>query len=83
MIDLVSVSLIPFFLNPQAFPFRFAFAQLVLSLPIVLVGYQFYRIGFKNLFKGSPNMDSLIALGTAAAYGYSVFSFYKIAVGGV
>ncbi len=81
MIDLVDEALIPSFLSPNTFPFRFALVQLVLSLPIVLVGYQFYKIGFKNLFKGSPNMDSLIALGTAAAYLYSDFSFYKIAVG--
>ena len=45
------------------------------------IGYKFYLVGFKNLIKLSPNMDSLIAVGTSAAFIYSVFGMYKIYVG--
>lgn len=45
----------------------FALAQLLLVLPIVLVNFKYYRTGFSSLFKGSPNMDTLIALGSGAA----------------
>ena len=47
----------------------------------MVVGYKFYFIGYKNLLKLSPNMDSLIAVGTTAAFLYSLFGMYKIATG--
>lgn len=48
--------------------------QLFLSVPVVLAGFSFYKVGFPALFKGHPNMDSLVAVGTAAAFLYSLIS---------
>tara|TARA_B100000508_G_scaffold36168_3_gene28003 strand:+ start:895 stop:3441 length:2547 start_codon:yes stop_codon:yes gene_type:complete len=81
MSELISESLIPGFLNPSEFPLRFAFTQLILSVPIVIAGYKFYTVGFYNLWKRTPNMDSLIGLGTAAAYLYGLYAVYAI-IGG-
>jgi len=59
----------------------FAFTQLLLALPVMIVNKKYYSVGFKTLFKGSPNMDSLIAIGTTAAVAYGVFAIYKIGYG--
>jgi Cu+-exporting ATPase len=59
----------------------FAFTQLILTIPIVYVNRKYYQIGFKTLFHGSPNMDSLIAIGSAAAVIYGVFAIYQIGYG--
>lgn len=59
----------------------FAFTQLLLTLPIVYVNRKYFQIGFKTLLHGSPNMDSLIAIGSAAAILYGVFAIYKIGYG--
>ncbi len=55
-----------------------AIIQLILAIPVMAFGYNFYVNGFKHLFKLSPNMDSLVAIGTSAAFIYSV---YALAVG--
>ena len=81
MSHMINNALIPNFLNPEFFPIRFAFIQIIFSIPIVFSGYKFYTIGFKNLVRGSPNMDSLIALGTSAAYSYGIYATYKILTG--
>jgi len=52
--------------------------QIILSVPVLIAGYKFYTVGFRNLFKGSPNMDSLIGLGTGAAYLYGIYAVYMI-----
>ena len=59
----------------------FSFTQFLLALPIVFINIKYYKVGFKTLYKGSPNMDSLIAIGTSAAMNYGVFSIYKIGYG--
>lgn len=59
----------------------FAFTQFLLALPVMIINKKYYIVGFKTLFKGSPNMDSLIAIGTTAAIGYGVFAIYKIGYG--
>lgn len=69
---------LPDIINPHHNPLNFAIAQLVLTIPIVIAGYRFYTVGFKSLFKGSPNMDSLIALGTSAAVIYGIYAVYMI-----
>jgi heavy metal translocating P-type ATPase len=56
----------------------FAFTQLLLCLPIVFVNIKYFRVGFGTLFRGAPNMDSLIAIGSAAALLYGVYAIYKI-----
>jgi len=83
MAEMISESLIPGFLTPAEFPLRFALVQLALSVPVVIAGYRFYTVGFRNLFKLTPNMDSLIALGTGAAYLYGIYAIYAIALGDV
>ncbi|WP_192987270.1 heavy metal translocating P-type ATPase [Carnobacterium mobile] len=62
---------IPEFLNPAVNPGAFAIAQLILTIPVIFLGKKFFTVGFKALFKGHPNMDSLVALGTSAAFIYS------------
>ena len=48
--------------------------QLILVIPVIICGFRFYTSGFKSLFRGSPNMDTLIAVGTIAALSYSIYS---------
>ena len=60
---------------------REAFTQLLLTLPIAYVNRKYYQVGFKTLFKGAPNMDSLIAIGSAAAMIYGVVAIYMIGWG--
>ncbi|GAB6392466.1 MAG: copper-exporting ATPase [Treponematales bacterium] len=71
----------PPFLSPMRFPLRYGLAELALVLPIIAVGYRFYTAGFKNLLHLSPNMDSLIAIGTSAAALYSGYNLLQIARG--
>ncbi len=59
----------------------FAFTQLLLVLPVAFVNSKYYTVGFKTLLKGSPNMDSLIAIGSAAALIYGIYAIYKIGYG--
>ncbi|WP_041223545.1 heavy metal translocating P-type ATPase [Deferribacter desulfuricans] len=72
---------LPDFINPQKHPFNFALAQALLVIPIIIAGYKFYTIGFKNLFKLSPNMDSLIAIGTSSAIVYGLYGVIAIFFG--
>lgn len=72
---------IPRFMDPMTEPLNFAIAQFVLLAPITVVGRHFYSRGFKTLFTGHPNMDSLIAVGTSAAILYGIVATYKIAIG--
>jgi len=69
---------LPMFLDSHHNPLNFAIAQLILTIPIILVGYRFYTVGFTNLFRGMPNMDSLIAIGTSAAFIYGVYALIEI-----
>jgi len=73
----------PAFLSPDTAALTYAFTQLILVIPIVLVGYRFYIIGFKRLLQGAPNMDSLIAIGTSAAMLYSLFATFELAQGNI
>ncbi len=59
----------------------FALTQLLLVIPILYVNRKFFVVGFKTLFRFSPNMDSLVALGATAAVGYGVFALYRIGYG--
>lgn len=59
----------------------FAFTQLILTLPIVYVNRKYYQVGFKTLFHGTPNMDSLIAIGSGAALVYGIFAIFRIGHG--
>ncbi|HHU23689.1 MAG TPA: heavy metal translocating P-type ATPase [Acholeplasmataceae bacterium] len=72
---------LPKFLSLEQNPLNFALIQLLLTLPVVGVGYRFYSVGFKALFRRQPNMDSLIAIGTSSAFLYGVFSVIMIILG--
>ena len=72
---------LPHIIDPMNNPLNFAITQLLLTIPVMIVGYKFYIVGYKNIFRLSPNMDSLIAIGTSAAVIYGIFSIYKITNG--
>ena len=59
----------------------FAFTQFLLLLPIMYLNRNYFIHGFKNLLRRSPNMDSLVALGSAAALIYGVFAIYRLSYG--
>lgn len=69
---------LPEIIDPMMNPWNFAIVQLILVTPTMIVGYKYFTIGFKSLFKGSPNMDSLIAIGTAAAFIYGIYAIVQI-----
>ena len=71
----------PDFLEPMKHSLAYALTELVLVIPIICVGYKFYTVGFKALLQRSPNMDSLIAIGTTSAVIYSVYGIFQIAGG--
>jgi Cu+-exporting ATPase len=68
-------------LAPMNFPLVYALVELLLVIPVIIAGNRFYSAGFKNLLHRSPNMDSLIALGTTSAVLYSVYNIFEIANG--
>ncbi len=72
---------IPAFLDMNTKPLNFALAQLVLLLPILWAGHRFYVSGTKAVLRGAPNMDTLVAMGTAAAIAYSLWETALIAEG--
>jgi len=72
---------VPAAIAPMAHPLRYALTQLILLLPILFVGRNFYRVGYKALWQRSPNMDSLIALSTTAAVAYSLYNVWRIRQG--
>jgi len=80
MADMVGIPM-PAFLSPMQSPVSYALIQLALVLPIVWLGRRFFVDGFKALSKGHPNMDSLVALGTSAAFLYSLYGTYHVLEG--
>ncbi len=74
---------LPNIIDPMYNPLNFALVQIILTVPVVIAGYKFYTVGFRSLFKGSPNMDSLIAVGTSAAIIYGVYAIYQIINGNI
>lgn len=72
---------LPAFLDSRAHPITFVLAQLLLTLPAIGIGRGFYTRGFRNLAKRHPNMDSLIAVGTSAAFLYSLYSVVQVLSG--
>lgn len=72
---------LPEFMSPHHAPLTFALVQLVLTLPIIIGGRNFYINGFGSLVKGHPNMDTLVAVGTFSALAYGIYAAVKIALG--
>lgn len=69
---------LPNVIDPMMNPLNFALLQMFLTIPIVIAGNKFYTVGLKSLFRKSPNMDSLIAIGTGAAVIYGIFAVIQI-----
>lgn len=72
---------LPSIIDPMKNAMNFALIQLILVIPVMVVGRKFFISGFKNLVHLSPNMDSLIAIGTSAAFLYGIYAIVKIAGG--
>lgn len=70
-------------IDPMVHPEAFAIIQLILVIPVMITGRKYFIHGFKSLIRKSPNMDSLIAIGTSAAFLYSLFAVYEILIGNV
>jgi Cu+-exporting ATPase len=77
---MVGLSL-PDLLHPASHPLNFALLQFLLVVPVLWFGRNFYLIGFPSLLRGAPNMDSLIAVGTGAAFVYSTWNLVEIWLG--
>lgn len=71
----------PSFISMQESPIVFAAVQIALCLPVIIMGFDFYIRGYKNLFKLQPNMDSLVAVSTTTAFVYSMYNFITVCLG--
>lgn len=80
MAEMVGLPL-PSFLSHAGHPVAFATVQLLLCVPVLVLGRSFFYTGFKTLAKGHPNMDSLVALGTSAAFLYSLYGTIEVIMG--
>ena len=69
---------IPPFMDMDRYPTNFALTQLLLTVPVLWFGRKFFIVGFKALFHMNPNMDSLVAIGSAASFIYSIIMTYMI-----
>lgn len=69
---------LPMIIDPHHSPLNFGLIQLMLVIPAMAAGYRFYTVGFSRLIRREPNMDSLIAVGTAAAFLYGVYAVIQI-----
>ena len=72
---------IPHFFHGMENAMTYALTLFLLTVPIMVINQKYYRVGFKTLFHLSPNMDSLIAVGSAAAVIYGVAALYRIGWG--
>lgn len=72
---------IPHWMDGAQHGIAFAFTQMLLTLPIMYVNRKYYEVGAKTLWRRSPNMDSLVAIGTFAAFVYGVFAIYMMSYG--
>lgn len=69
---------LPMVLDMHHTPSNYALLQLLLTIPVLYAGRNFYKNGFKALFYKNPNMDSLVAIGTGSAFIYSLFATFMI-----
>lgn len=72
---------LPNAISPETNPLNFGLVQLFLTIPIMAAGYRFYTVGYSRLFRREPNMDSLVAVGTSAAFLYGIYALVQIAKG--
>lgn len=69
---------IPEIFSIETHPVNFAILQILLSIPVLFLGKQFFLSGFKSLFHGNPNMDTLVAISSAASFIYSLIMTFLI-----
>jgi len=69
---------VPGIIDPHMHPLNYALIQLVLVIPVIITGQRFYTVGFGRLFRREPNMDSLVAIGTGAAFVYGIYAVIMI-----
>lgn len=69
----------PPFLRGVENALKMAFAQLMFTIPVIVLNFKFFNSGFRALFHFSPNMDSLIAVGSGASVIYGLFAIVMIA----
>lgn len=69
---------LPEFISPHHNPKNYAIVELILTIPVLIAGRNFYINGFKSIFNKSPNMDSLVAVSTSAAFLYSLANTYRM-----
>jgi P-type Cu+ transporter len=72
---------LPMSIHPMENPENYALLQTFLILPVIGAGYRFYVVGFKAIWSRSPNMDSLIAIGTSAAVLFSLYGTWQVLMG--
>ena len=70
---------IPFFSDMTSNPLGFALTQIILCIPVMIIGRKFFINGFSTLFKGNPNMDTLVAVGTTTSFLYSLTMTFTVA----
>lgn len=71
---------VPDVIGMMTYPSNFALVQLLLTIPVLYFGRNFYLVGFKTLLHGNPNMDSLVAIGTSSAFLYSLVMTFMIPI---
>lgn len=69
---------IPGVITPHMHPLNYALIQLALVIPVIITGRRFYTVGFGRLIRREPNMDSLVAIGTGAAFVYGIYAIIMI-----
>ncbi len=72
---------IPMFMSAHMNPQIFALVQFIMTIPVIAAGNRFFRNGFRTLFKGAPNMDTLVAVGTGSAFLYSTYAMVRMFMG--
>ena len=72
---------LPAFLSGTENAVSFAFTQFLIAIPVLLLNSHYFTNGFKRLFSGAPNMDSLIAVGSSASLVYGIFAIYRMSFG--
>ena len=69
---------VPHIIYPVVHIFNYVAIQFIIAVTVMIIGKRFYKVGFRQLFMLSPNMDSLVAVGTSSAFIYSLYISYKI-----
>ncbi len=73
---------VPPFADYDIHPLGNAITQILICVPVMIIGKKFFIVGYRSLFKGNPNMDTLVAVGCTASFLFSLATTFKIAYGG-